>query len=257
MKRLVVLASLLALPALCGSAAGGTPPRSTLVAFVCQRALDPPGRSVSVKAVMRPLAGTVQLSVKFELLERVAGSASAKSVLGAGDLGVFLTPADPTLGRRPGDVWGVNKTVYNLDAPAQYRFRVTFRWIGAHGKVLGTAVKLSDSCIQKELRPDLLVKRVNVSPIPRRPHDERYTAVIANRGGSAAGPFQVLFTPGDGSASQSVTVQRLGAHSSLRESFVGPPCDAVSPPTVVADSTGQVDDYDRDNNALTVACPSA
>ena len=32
--------------------------------------------------------------------------------------------------------------------------------------------------------------------------------------------------------------------------FVGPLCDAGSPPTVVADSTDQVDDYDRNNNAI-------
>jgi hypothetical protein len=257
MKRLVVIAPMLTLVALGGSAAGGTPPRSSLVGFACQRAMDPPGRSVSVKAVMRPLTGTRKLSLRFELLEKASGSATAKSVLGAGDLGVYLTPGDPTLGRRSGDVWGITKTVYNLDAPAKYRFRVTFRWTGAHSKVLGTAVRLSDSCAQKELRPDLLVKSVSVVRIPRRPLTERYTAVIANHGASPAGPFEVLFTPGDGSAPQSITVRELSAHSDLRQTFVGPVCDAASPPTVVADSTIQVDDANRDNNALTVVCPAS
>jgi len=80
--------------------------------------------------------------------------------------------------------------------------------------------------------------------------------VIADRGASAAGPFQVLFTPGDGSPPQTKTVLRVDAHSSLRVSFAGPLCAAGSPPTVVADSTDQVDDYDRDNNAMTVTCPA-
>jgi hypothetical protein len=38
--------------------------------------------------------------------------------------------------------------------------------------------------------------------------------------------------------------------------FAGPACDAASPPTVVADPTGTVDESDRSNNALTVSCPT-
>jgi hypothetical protein len=97
---------------------------------------------------------------------------------------------------------------------------------------------------------------VSVTAIAHRPHKQLYTAVIANRGASSAGPFQVLFAPGGGSPSQTRTVRRLDAHASRRLSFVGPLCNAASPPTVVADSADQVDDSDRDNNATTVTCPS-
>ena len=134
-------------------------------------------------------------------------------------------------------MWELTKAVSNLDAPAIYRFRVTFRWLGAHDKVLATAVTQSGSCAQRELRPDLLVRSVAVAAIPHKPHKQRYAAVIADRGASGAGPFQVLFTPGDGSAPQTQTVSRIDAHSSRRLSFVGPLCDAGSPPTVVADSS--------------------
>jgi hypothetical protein len=257
MKRfLFLVVPVLALLAVTASAVGQAAPRSELANVRCQPALDPPNRSISVKAVMRPLTGTRKLSLKFELLER-SGAAPTHTVTGAGDLGAWLSPSDTTLGQRAGDVWELNKTVYNLDAPAQYRFRVTFRWLGAHNKVLGTAVHLTAQCTQKELRPDLLVKSVTVSAIKHQPRKERYTAVIADRGATGAGPFQVLFTPGDDSTPQSHTVQHIAPHSSLRQSFVGPVCNAGSPPTVVADSTSQVDDYDRDNNALTVTCPAA
>ncbi|MCA1683383.1 MAG: hypothetical protein LC685_05290 [Actinobacteria bacterium] len=179
-----------------------------------------------------------------------------RSLTGAGDLGIWLSPRDPTLGRSPGDVWELNKAVSNLEAPSSYRFRVTFRWLGAHDKVLATAVRQSGRCIQREPRPDLLVKSVLVTAIAHRPHKELYTAVIANRGASRAGPFSVLFTPGDGSASQTHTVTRVDAHAERRLSFVGPLCNSGSPPTVVADAADQVDDSDRDNNAMTVTCPS-
>ena len=256
MRRFLPLVALLVLMAAapCATAATKVAPRDTLTAFVCQRALDPPNRSVSVKAVMRPVTGTRSLSLKFDLLEKQAGA--TRILTGAGDLGVWLSPKDPTLGRRSGDIWELTKAVSNLDAPARYRFRVTFRWLGTHGRVLATAVRQSASCTQRELRPDVLVKSVAVTAIAHKPHKLRYTAVIADAGASGAGPFQVLFTPGDGSTSQTHTVTHIAAHSSRRLSFVGPLCTAASPPTIVADSADQVDDADRDNNAMTVTCPS-
>lgn len=256
MRRFLLLPALLALLAVGAGSAAATakaPRRYDLTSFACQRALDPASRSVSVTAVMRPVQGTRSLSLKFDLLEKTAGA--TRSLTGAGDLGIWLSPKDPTLGRRSGDVWELNKAVYNLEAPAVYRFKVTFRWFGAHDKVLATAVMQSGSCKQRELRPDLLVRSVSVAAIPHQAHKQRYTVLIADRGASAAGPFQVLFTPGDGSAPQTRSVARVDAHSSLQLSFVGPLCDAGSPPTVVADSTDEVDDYDRDNNAMTVTCP--
>lgn len=257
MRRFLLLLAVLALSVLgVGSAAATAkpPPRYNLTSFACQRALDPPNRSVAVNAVMRPVKGTRKLSLKFDLLEKVAGV--TRSLTGAGDLGIWLSPRDPTLGRRTGDVWELNKAVSNLDAPAVYRFRVTFRWLGAHDRVLATAVTQSGSCAQRELRPDLLVRGVSVAAIPHKPHKQRYTVVIANRGASGAGPFQVLFTPGDGSPPQTKTVSHVDAHSSLQRSFTGPLCEAGSPPTVVADSADQIDDYDRNNNAMTVTCPT-
>ncbi len=257
MRRLAPLLALIAAaiaPAAVSASTKVVAPRAALAGFACLRAPDPGNRSVSVQAVMRPVPGTRALSLRFDLLERTQGT--TRSLTGAGDLGIWLSPKDPTLGRRPGDVWELTKAVSNLEAPAGYRFRVTFRWLGAHDKVLATAVRQSGRCVQRELRPDLLVKSVAVTPIPSKPHKELYTAVIANDGASGAGPFQVLFTPGDGSAPQSDTVARVDAHAARRLTFVGPVCNPGSPPTVVADATTQVDDSNRDNNAMTVACPA-
>jgi CARDB protein len=257
MRRFLPLVALLALalgPVSARASTTAIPARAVLTSFACQHALDPPNRSVSVRAVMRSVTGTRALSLKFDLLENQGGS--TRALTGAGDLGVWLSPKDPTLGRRPGDIWELTKAVSNLDAPAGYRFRVTFRWLGAHGKVLATALRQSASCGQPELRPDVLVKSVAVTAIAGKPHKQLYTAVIANQGASSAGPFEVLFTPGDGSVSQMHTVTRIDAHSARRLSFAGPLCNAASPPTVVADSADQVDDPERGNNAMTVTCPA-
>jgi hypothetical protein len=259
MKRLSAAALALlggATIAFAGPAASGAPPRAQLQSFDCQRALDPSGRAVSVNAVMRPLPGTQKLQMQFSLLERAGGSATVQTVVRAGDLGVWLSPGNPTLGQRPGDVWKLNKSVLNLDAPATYRFRVAYRWIGVHGRVIGSATRLSAACRQRELRPDLLVRSISVSSVANHPLKELYTAVIANRGATGAGPFEVLFTPGDASAPKTHTVAYLGAHQARRVTFVGPLCNAGSPATVIADAASQVDDYSRANNTLTAACPA-
>jgi hypothetical protein len=261
MKRIGITAAALLgalailLPASAGAAAG-RPRRAALTQFVCQKALDPSNRSVSVISVMRPLDGTRKLEVRFDLLEMTAGEMTPTAVVGAGDLGVWLTPKDPTLGQLPGDVWQLAKPVYDLNAPASYRFRVTFRWLGDYGKVIGSAVRTSPSCKQRELRPDLQVQSVSIAPITGRPRKNLYTAVIANAGVTGAGPFQVLFTPGDGSAPVAKTVQYLSGGATQTLLFVGPVCDPANPPTVLADSTAQIDDLNRSNNQLTVTCPT-
>jgi hypothetical protein len=240
---------------LCVPLVAADPPRAALADFVCQRALDPPARAVSVQAVMRSLPGTQKLSVRFQLLVTRTALAPV-ALVRAGDLGSWISPEDSTLGQLPGDVWRLSKPVANLAAPAAYRFRVTFRWIGSRGHILGTAVRLSPICMQPERRPDLLVKSIKVSSIAGRPSEDDYIALIRNAGATAAGPFGVLFAPRAAAGSRTVTVARLAPGGMLRETFVGPLCTSGSAPTITVDSTGQVDDSNRSNNSLTATCPT-
>jgi hypothetical protein len=238
-----------------GSASAGTPARSQLSAFSCTHALDPGARAVGVTATMRPLTGTRRMAIRFELLQRSPGL-PVQEVTG-GDLSVWRTPANPTLGQLPGDVWRLQKSVYNLDVPFAYQFRVSFRWTGLHGKVLGTATRFTRTCHQRELRPDLTVRSIAVAAVAGHPNKNLYTAVIANQGLTGAGPFQVLFAPGDTSAPTTDTVTFLDAGKTRTLSFVGPSCDAANPPTVSADAASQVDDFNRSNNVLAATCPTS
>jgi hypothetical protein len=232
-----------------------TQPRAQLTGFNCHRAFDPPNRSVGVTAVMRPLTGTAHMALKFTLLS--TSPSGATTTIHFGDLGTWKTPRNPTLGQRPGDVWNLQKSVYQLTAPATYRFRVSFRWTGSSGHLIGTEDKLSPRCQQVELRPDLLVSSITVTPISGDPTHERYTAVIADNGNSGAGPFVVLFAPADGSPPKTHTVQYLRAHTSTTLAFVGPICSSSTDPTITVDSTDEVDDLNRANNAMTATCPAS
>jgi hypothetical protein len=249
---LVVLGILVAAPVASGST---TPPaRSQLTGFVCTHALDPGSRAVSIYAVMRPLSGTRKMAIRFDLLQRSPGL-PVQTVQG-GDLGLWKAPTNPTLGQLPGDVWRLQKSVYNLDVPFTYQFRVAFRWTGAHGKVLGTATRYSRTCHLREMRPDLAVQSITVSSVAGHPKEDLYTAVIANQGLTGAGPFQVLFAPGDTSPPMTATISYLGAGKTRTLSFMGPVCDPTNPPTVSADSASQIDDFDRENNVMSAVCPA-
>lgn len=238
------------------TSATGAQPRALLRGFSCDRAMDPASRSVSVTAVMRHLVGTRHMAVKFDLLMST-GSGAAQKVVRAGDLGVWITPRNPTLGQLSGDVWNLQKSVVALAAPATYRFRVAYRWTGIGGHTLNTAVRFSRTCRQRELRPDLAVTSITVSPDPANPNRDEYSAVIANLGNSSAGPFDVLFATLDGSTKPiDQTITRLKAHASITDTFSGPLCTAANDPTITADSANQVDDLNRANNSMTAVCPA-
>jgi hypothetical protein len=195
------------------------------------------------------------MAMRFDLL--MSGGMMSPRVVSAGDLGVWITPNNPTLGQRPGDVWKLQKSVVNLAAPATYRFKVTFRWTGPGGHTLGTTTRYSPRCQQRELRPDLVVESIAVASAPGHPGDDLYKALIANDGNSAAGPFVVLFAPGSGSGTKTRTVAKLRPRHSITERFVGPACTTANAPTVTADSTMEVDDLNRANNSLTATCPAS
>ena len=251
MKRIALAAfCTLAIGVIAATSVSAEPPRSQLRTPICVTALDPPSRAMSVTAVMRPLTGTSKLQIKFQLYSRSSSTHPCTRVKG-GDLNRWVAPSDPTLGRRSADVWTVIKQVVDLKAPATYRMRAIFRWLGPHDRVLGTMVRASASCYQPELRPDLQVKTISVEAVPGDTNANAYIAVIRNRGATAAGPFQVQFI--DGSVVKSHSVTGLPAHSTIHQRFLGPLCTS-GPASVTADPVDAVDDYDHANNSLSVTC---
>jgi hypothetical protein len=234
------------------SGAAAPPPRDQLSSFVCQKALDPPARAVSVQAVMRPVTGTAKMQVRFDLMRQSTPGGPFRLVRGR-LLGSWISPQNPTLGQRAGDVWIVNHPVVDLPAPATYHFRVTFRWTGSSGQQLSTAVQTSANCYQPELRADLLVRSLTVTPLASG--NDAYVAEIGNRGLTATGPVEVDLA-GVGSATLAQTLSSVGPRSTARERFVAPACTAGASLTVTVDPSHTIDEYDFANNTLTIPCPA-
>lgn len=232
-------------------AAGPEPSRAVLSHVVCQRALDPPARAVSVIASMRPVPGTERMAVNFHLLERAPGSHTYERLMGAG----LNTWIEKDFGSQPGDLWRVVHPVADLAAPAVYRFVVAFRWSGAGGKVLARTTRISRRCRQPELRPDLVVNSVRVATDPQRPGSNLYYAQIGNTGATGAGPFLVRLS--DAGTVRDVSVQHLGAHSEKTVAIAGPACSPSDPPTITVDPSEEVDVSSRSQSMMTVACPGS
>ena len=234
-----------------------SPPRDQLRAFVCQKALDPPARAVSVQAVMRPVTNTSKMQIKFDLLRSTKTHPRFTAVHGRG-LGSWISPSNPTLGQRAADIWIVNHPVVDLSGPATYKYRVSFKWLGTQGQTLSTETALSPTCYQPELRADLLVKSLSMAAITTGPNAGKtaYTAVIGNRGLTGAGPIEVDLTNGT-AAPRPATLASVGPKSTARQRFVAAPCAPGSTLTVTVDPTQSIDEYDYANNALTMTCPAA
>ena len=184
---------------------------------------------------MRPLTGTSKMQMKFELMRQTKPHTRFVAVHGRG-LGSWISPTDPTLGQQAGDVWILNHPVVNLAAPATYKFKVVFKWIGAQGQTLGMATQASPTCYQPELRADLLVRSLSVTPITSGPAAGQwaYVALIANRGLTGAGPVEVVFANGS-SVPVPATVAWVGAKSTARQRFVSAPCTSGTTLTVTVD----------------------
>ncbi len=222
--------------------------------FLCQNALLPSQREISVAGVMRPVPGTQRMAMRFELLERTHGGPPTE-VMG-GDLDRWKTPPNPSLGQRPGDVWSVDHPVIGLAAPATYRLRVTFRWTGKHGKVLATVQRMSTACAQRELRPDLVLSSITVKPIATAPGHDQYAVLVRNTGITESGPFEVLFVPGSGYPEQTKTLPSLRGHGQRAATFTGPLCNEATAPTVIVYANDQVDELNESNKSGTAACPA-
>lgn len=250
-----MVAGLIALAAGGGAVALAAPPHARLTAYVCQTALDPASRAISITAVMRPVTGTEKMAMRFQLLKRTKRWSRPVPLTGT-DLNTWLTPKSPTLGSRPGDRWVVKHPVVDLAGPDFYRFKVSFRWTDAAGHVIGKATRSSAMCFQSERRPDLEVAQIQVAPAPQHPGQDGYVATIRNVGKTTSEPFTVQFADGSSLTSPPKSEGPLRAHQARNVRFLEPPCSASAPATITVYPQNPVDDANPSNNSAMTTCPS-
>jgi hypothetical protein len=200
---------------------------------------------------MGTIAGTQRLQMRFELFERTA---QGQALIRGGDLGQWISPSSPTLGQHASDRWVVNHPVTGVPVPASYRFKVWFRWIGSSGQVIAHTQKMTASCRQPDLRPNLYVRLLSSAKVSG---GDRYTVQVGNSGLTDATNVELEFLAGGGQQPVTRTIPRLAANQSVQRSFIGPPCTSSSAPaTITVDPNDLIDQVSRADNSITVPCPS-
>jgi hypothetical protein len=121
-----------------------TPPSSSAGSATlegCVTAVVQAERSATFSGEMTAVAGTVRMSMRIDVEERIPGEALFHTVSASG-LGVWRA-SDPKV-----KVYKYLKQVTNLSSPASYRGLVRFRWQGPKGHVIKRAERLTTRCLQ-------------------------------------------------------------------------------------------------------------
>jgi hypothetical protein len=242
--------------ALVGVPAGATAPRGEVALRVtsCHHAVAPFERKLGIATRMRAFPGTRRMAVRLDLLVHRRGEVGYQPV-GGKDLGfgVWLK-SDPDVGR-----YRYIRKIRSLDVPATYRMRVSFRWYDAHGTVLLTRRRLTRTCFQPDLRPDLRIRFARVKP--GGPNRDAYAISVRNAGATPAGAFALTLTfpapLGGVPTSQRWTIDSLGPGEVTRRTLTRAPECSAGAPTATVDPDGAVVESDETNNSRVIACPAS
>ena len=194
---------------------------------------------------MPALQGTRRMWMRFDLFERTAADGRWQRV----QVPKFGT-WQKSLPGKPGFIY--EKRVDQLQAPADYRAEVRFRWYDAHGKLQRQARRRTHTCHEPDPRPDLAVGRVTATNAGGG--RLRYVIRVRNDGRSDVGPFDTVLSV-DGAAQPPATIAGLPAGGATNVAVVAPACTPGSRIQIALDPAGTIDEARETNNVVSRACP--
>lgn len=251
----LALALLLAIAA-AATAAAPTPADAGARLLACRHSSSIDQRVATVSAWMRPLATARRMTLKLDLFQRqqTAGARWTQRTDVPG-LGTWTVPSDALLGTRAGDVFKYRQAVGRLVLGANYRFRVSFRWLEDAGAVARESSLTTRVCRQPG--PDLVLTGVRTAPVRDDPTVVRAFVTISNVGRVPAARVFVGSTPATGGVVRRL-VGRLEPGASATVSIVGPACaNGGTAALFTADPDGFVEEADETNNQLVGACATS
>jgi CARDB len=212
----------------------------------CSPALEQSARAVVFQGDMRRVRAGDRLEIRFDLLVRSPDLGWER--LHYEGLGIW-NRAEAGVAR-----YTYTKRVENLAAPASYRAIVTFRWRdGATNRAHRREVRRTPVCRQPDLRPDLVVERVD--GVRTGPQRASYGVVVRNNGQMATLVDTAVQLLVDGTAQTPAALAPLMPRTETTLRFTGPACTQSVEARL--DTDAAVDEADEDNNLLAVPCPLA
>jgi CARDB protein len=252
MRRLAiicVLSAALAAALAAAVPAGAAPvPQSSAKGYlhVCQTSLSQGGRYAVFGGWMKSLSrGTDRMEMRFDLYRRAPGGLIWRRVAGPG-LGVW-NRADAGVA-----AYRFRQRVENLPAPYSYRALVSYRWKDAAGRVFARTARLTPTCFQPDLRPDLRIGRISAERGPDR-GTAVYSVVVRNDGRSAASDFDVVLNV-NGQARPAETLASLAPGQRTVVRFTAPRCTGGEAVVATVDPDNRVAESRERNNAGSAGC---
>jgi hypothetical protein len=244
--RAALLALLVLLAA--APAAGAAVPRWAAKAVLadCERGSASGEGAATFDGQMRAVRGAARMQMRFTLQARTPDSSRWRAVDAPG-FGTWVSSVAGTAR------YVYTKRVEGLLAPATYRVRLRFRWLGADGRRLATARRTSRACRQPDPRANLVVSALSVQH-SARPGRYRYVAFVRNTGRSAAQASALRIAFG-GVALPDAPVLALGRGEGIEVAVEGPACRPGQPVDADADVGEAVDERDEADNRFTRLCP--
>ena len=246
MRRTALIVALLAacaaLPAAAQSPVYNLPLKAKLTD--CHTGLQPADRFAVFVGQMPALQRTQRMWMRFDLFERTTGGSWRH--VSVPKFGTW----QKSLPGKPGFIY--LKRVDQLQAPADYRAQVRFRWYDKSGKLQRAARRVTRTCHEPDPRPDLAIGKVTATEAGQG--RLRYVVRVRNDGRSDVGQFDTVLSV-DGNAQEPVTVAGLPAGGATKVAVVGQRCTLGSQLQVAVDTANAIDESRESNNAVSRPCP--
>ncbi|HVW16949.1 MAG TPA: CARDB domain-containing protein [Solirubrobacteraceae bacterium] len=224
-------------------AVSAPPPALAVTLDSCTTGALAADRVAVFSASMPAVAGATQLAMRFRLYAR-RGPQRPWQRLDVPKWGIWQRSAPGV----PGFVY--SKRIGGLVAPAEYRALVQFRWRDDDGALVRSRTRVSPTCAEPDLRPDLVLTKVAATPAADG--GATYALTVANRGRGPSGPFDLALTIDDADQDD-LPVDALPAGASRTVTLVAPPCTDVL--RIWVDPANVVPEVHEHRAAIVRSCP--
>jgi len=247
---IIVVSAVAALAATSAPALAAVPGKTRVTVPVCHSDIAPLDRRITWVGEMSSRKPGDRMEMRFDVYMRTPTDPTWRLV-SAPDLGIWNRAKAGTT------AYKFRQKAVNLAAPASYKARVTFRWLGPKGdKVVKS--RTSKVCEQSDPRPNLRVVRLDATPL--KGGQANYQVVVRNVGGSAAsGPngFDVALAVDGVTQAPNKNVLGLRAGESVQVNFRGARCTQGRTVRAAADPDARIDQSDRADDVLELPCPAS
>jgi hypothetical protein len=212
------------------------PASASAGASVALTACVPKDRTASFEARMELVDGAQRMRLRWTLEARRPGRSWRRV---AAPEWAGWRSADPGVGRFISE-----RNITSLTGPSYYRAVVRFRWLDDEGRTVARATRRSRACWQPDHRPNLRPRELLIE------RGGRYLVLVANRGRSDSGTFDVAIT-----SIAPIVVANLEPGEERWVEADGPECEPGHVMTATVDPLDLVDERNERDNTLSVRCP--